>query len=93
MYQFLYIVYDAANDAQTALLHALDIIETASDKNDDKLYFPIIFGAPWSSISIAIAPLLSAFNMGQISSSATSIALSDINRYPYFHRSVLFCLS
>ena len=54
--------------------------------NVNELYFPIVLGAPWSSLSTSTAPVLGTFDMGQISSGATSISLSDTNKYPYFYR-------
>ena len=78
-------VYDAAGDASFSLIQALDI---ANDhvSTENNIYFPIVLGAPWSSISTSTNPVLGAFNMGQISGGATSIALSDTSKYPYFYR-------
>ena len=80
----MHTVYNAGGDSQQALIAALDIIQYQS--TEDQIYYPIVLGAPWSSLSTATASVLGAFNMGQISAGATSIALSDTSRYPYFYR-------
>eukprot|EP01084_Bolivina_argentea_P275120 469103_1 len=79
-------VYDSGSDPQQALLYGLNITQYKNSANIT--HFPIILGMPWSSLSTTIAPILSAFNMGQISASSTSTSLSDPDDYPYFYRTV-----
>eukprot|EP01083_Nonionella_stella_P001232 3601_1 len=80
-------VYDSAGSASQALVHTLDIINTARTQHNET-HFPIILGTPWSSLSSITNPALGAFAMGQISSGATSISLSDTSKYPYFYRTI-----
>ena len=49
---------------------------------------PIVLGLPTSELSISSNPLLSYFNWAQISSSASSIQLSDDKTFPTFYRTV-----
>eukprot|EP01084_Bolivina_argentea_P177958 307696_1 len=86
-YSLNFEVYNVHGDSQLAVIQALDIINKDSTENNTHL--PIILGAPWSSLSSSTALVLGAYNMGQISSSATSIALSDTNKYPYFYRTIV----
>eukprot|EP01084_Bolivina_argentea_P182067 314389_1 len=78
--------FNANSDTHQVMIEALNIINF--DNTNDNVYFPIILGAPWSSLSTLTAPVLGAANMGQISSSATSIALSKTALYPYFYRTI-----
>ena len=66
------------------LKESLKIVQLESTENNT--YCPIILGSPWSSLSMAAAPILNAFDMGLISPGATSVLLSDTNEYPYFYR-------
>eukprot|EP01084_Bolivina_argentea_P278943 476775_1 len=84
-YSFNLQVFNCSRDHQQALLHALNV--TTHTNTPNNTYLPIILGAPWSSLSTAIAPLLGAFNIGQMSV-ATSITLSQTNKYPYFYRTM-----
>ncbi len=45
-------------------------------------------GCTWSSLSTIVSAAFGAFDMGQISSSATSISLSDTPSYRYFYRTI-----
>ena len=83
-------VFDTQQNVQHTLRQTLEIIELKS--NEDNIYFPIILGPAWSSLSSAAGPVLNTFNMGLISQSATSVLLSDTNEYPYFYRSSLSCI-
>eukprot|EP01084_Bolivina_argentea_P317240 550023_1 len=85
-YHFQLQVFDTEGQMHTALLNTLNI--TQSQNKNHSIYFPIILGAPMSSLSTAINPLLGAFNMGQISAASTSISLSDTTKYPYFYRTI-----
>ena len=67
------------------MVHALNLIDL-EDEMINQTYFPIVLGCPWSSLSTITSPALGAFENGQISSGATSIALSDTSRYPHFYR-------
>eukprot|EP01083_Nonionella_stella_P043741 118040_1 len=80
--------FNSHSHRQVALIHTLNITHRYHDPYRKDAYFPIILGAPWSSLSTATAPVLGVFNMGQISASATSIALSETSKYPYFYRTV-----
>eukprot|EP01083_Nonionella_stella_P229338 811836_1 len=80
------VVYDSEATGSIALLKALHIIFTENERNHT--HFPIILGCPWSSLSTMVSPALGAFDMGQISSGATSISLSDTSQYPYFYRTI-----
>lgn len=73
-----------------ALKHAVGIIteNMSNNKNENVIICPIIMGPPWSSFAIRTSPVLGAYNYGQISSSATSIVLSDNNLYPFSYRTV-----
>eukprot|EP01083_Nonionella_stella_P257975 882410_1 len=88
-YEFKIDPFDSRSHRQIALINALNITKKyQSHLNDNHTYFPIGFGTPWSSLSTATAPILGAFNMGQISASSTSILLSETSKYPYFYRTV-----
>ncbi len=80
------LVYDSEGTGSIALVKALHIIHTENERNHT--HFPIILGCPWSSLSTIVSPALGAFDMGQISSTATSISLSDTSAYPYFYRTI-----
>ena len=87
----LYTVHNIEGHSQKALLAALDICKYKSNKTSQHIYFPIILGASWSSLSTVMNPILGAYDMGQISAGATSILLSDTNRYPFFYRYLNNC--
>ena len=77
------------NSKTTSLKSALSISSTNSllwSEDNSTIIIPIVLGMPWSSLSIMTAPALAAFNWSQISSSATSILLSDSSSYPTFYR-------
>eukprot|EP01084_Bolivina_argentea_P258488 435790_1 len=77
--------FDSENNPQRALIHAIAITEFESA---NVYNFPIILGCPWSSLSESAATVLNAYNMGLISSSATSVSLSNTKKYPYFYRTI-----
>eukprot|EP01084_Bolivina_argentea_P163256 284044_1 len=79
-------VVNVGEESRNAVIAALDLIKYKSTK--DHIYFPIVLGAPWSSLSTATAPVFAAYNMGQISASSTSIDLSNTDRYQYFYRTI-----
>ena len=81
-------VFDTQTNVQHTLRQTLEIVEYESDENN--IYFPIILGPAWSSLSSAAGPVLNTFDMGLISESATSVLLSDSDEYPYFYRFVNF---
>eukprot|EP01084_Bolivina_argentea_P282105 482821_1 len=78
--------FDANGSTHQVMVEVLNI--TQLENTDDNVYFPIILGAPWSIFSTLTAPVLGASNMGQISASATSVALSDTTLYPHFYRTM-----
>ena len=59
-----------------------------SDDDDinRQLLFPFILGCAWSSQSIITAPVFSAYNFGQLSSSSTSPTLSNTDKFGQFFR-------
>ena len=77
-------IFDIGYQSHTAIIDTLEVVN--SPNNETHLSFPIILGAPWSAVSITINPILASFNMGQISSFATSTSLSDKTKYPTFYR-------
>eukprot|EP01084_Bolivina_argentea_P257806 434431_1 len=79
-------IYDSKGDGGEALVKALNITDV--ERRQNKTHFPISLGCPWSSLSTITSPVLAAFNMGQISSSSTSVLLSDTSKYPYFYRTI-----
>eukprot|EP00485_Elphidium_margaritaceum_P007900 CAMPEP_0202709426 /NCGR_PEP_ID=MMETSP1385-20130828/21551_1 /ASSEMBLY_ACC=CAM_ASM_000861 /TAXON_ID=933848 /ORGANISM="Elphidium margaritaceum" /LENGTH=792 /DNA_ID=CAMNT_0049368687 /DNA_START=198 /DNA_END=2576 /DNA_ORIENTATION=- len=87
---------DANSDDREAFLHALELVQELvrsegqceGTENSSHVHFPIILGCPWSSLSSLTSPALGAFGNGQISSGATSIALSDNIVHPYFFRTI-----
>jgi len=79
---------DAEGDARHAFLHALDVVHAEDTDNATHVHFPIILGCPWSSLSSLTSPALGAFENGQISAGATSIALSNKQNHPYFFRTI-----
>lgn len=84
---------DAEEDTTVALQHVFDIMNTIEDEVDSNLnltdiILPVVLGCPYSSLSSTTAPALAAINWAQISSTATSISLSDQSRYPSFYRSI-----
>ena len=95
-YRFEIRVLDAEGSSITALKNALIIGEENSDnlivcRNNitnfvTKVNLPIVLGAPWSGLSAMITPALNAFNFIGLSSSASSILLSNVNNFPYFIR-------
>ena len=78
--------FDTQRNVQDTLRKTLEIVQRQSSKNNT--YCPIIVGPPWSSLAVTSAPVLNTFGMGLISESASSIALSDSNEYPYVYRFV-----
>eukprot|EP01084_Bolivina_argentea_P318399 552153_1 len=79
-------VLDAQKDPQEALEKALTVTKYKS--NSTHIYFPLIIGPTWSSLCTSIAPILGIKHMGSISSGATSVVLSNTNKYPYFYRTI-----
>ena len=88
-------VLKSGDDSTRALLHALEISyqdqqsrsNTNQDSNNVTIYdFPIVLGCDWSSLSTVTAPTLSAFEWAQISSSSTSVILSETSSFSYFYR-------
>eukprot|EP01084_Bolivina_argentea_P130094 229685_1 len=71
-------------NAETVLTEIFDITDLYKSHN---LNIPIIGGPEWSGISIITNPLVNTFNMMQISSGATSTALSE-NGYDSFFRTI-----
>eukprot|EP01084_Bolivina_argentea_P138276 243480_1 len=74
-----------------ALKHSVNIITENienNNNNENTIISPIILGCPWSSFSVRTAPVLGAYNFGQIASSATSTALSNTKLYPFFYRTI-----
>lgn len=99
-YTFTIKVFDSKGSTIEAFSHALamrqyvdgnfylnDLILNENSTHKEVL-LPILLGCPWSSLSVSTAPTLGVFNFGQISSSATSIRLSNRNNYPFFYRTV-----
>ena len=78
--------FDTHRNVQDTLRKTLQIVRQESSVND--IHCPIIVGPPWSSLAVTSAPVLNTFGMGLISESASSIALSDSNEYPYVYRFV-----
>ena len=86
-FTFVLEVLDSKGDSINALKHALDIVQVDSlFLSNDTVILPIVLGSPWSSMSAITSPTLAAFDFGSISSTATSIALSDTASYPTFFR-------
>ena len=93
-YTFKLCVLDSDGSTIEALKHSLSIIsfenklvfESLGNSTHRQVLLPIVLGAPWSSLSVATSPVLSGFNFAQISSSATSIQLSDTENFKYFYR-------
>ena len=79
-------VYDDFGDPQSALLVALNMTKKYENSDEDNIYFPIVLGPTWSSISTTTGIIYAAHDMGHISAGATSIALSDTGKFPYFYR-------
>ena len=86
-------VLDALEDPSVALQHVLDLMnsliyETDPNSTSTEIILPIVLGCPYSSLSSVTAPALDTVNWKQISSSATSISLSEKSRYPAFYRTI-----
>ena len=64
-----------------------DCNTTKVPNTNNQFTIPIMFGHPTSSLSATIAPILSAFDWAQISSSATSSELSE-PKFSAFYRTV-----
>eukprot|EP01084_Bolivina_argentea_P206702 352832_1 len=79
-------VYDSEGEISKALESTLQIINSASQCTCNRTHFPIILGCPWSSLSTIVSQVSGASNIGQISSGATSISLSNTIQYKYFYR-------
>ena len=88
-------VLKSGDDSTQALLHALQISYTEESTNgnvwnNSTAYdFPIVLGCDWSSLSTVTAPTLSAFEWAQISSSSTSVILSETSSFSYFYRTIM----
>eukprot|EP01083_Nonionella_stella_P014220 39982_1 len=91
-------VLPSGDDSTNALLHALAISSEGADidfgshgdhdPNASISYnMPIVLGCDWSSLSTVTAPVLSAFSWSQISSSSTSVILSETS-FGYFYRTI-----
>eukprot|EP01084_Bolivina_argentea_P062281 113878_1 len=91
-YEIEVVLLNADSSSVTALKHAVQIISNPSLPSlllsNSTILIPIILGCPWSSMTIMTAPALNAYNFGQISSSSTSIALSDTSIFSYFYRTI-----
>ena len=90
-YYLNFTVLHSGDDSTQALLHALEIsYDNTEEINNDNLSVtvPIVLGCDWSSLSTVTAPTLSAFEWAQISSSSTSVILSETSSFRYFYRSV-----
>ena len=94
-YTFELKVFDSNGSTIEALKHALYIIQhkdnlilNDSDGNNcnKQVLLPMVLGPPWSSMSAIATPVLSGFSFGQISSSSTSVQLSDTDSFAYFYR-------
>ena len=82
-------VFDTQTNVPMTLRESLDIVNlTTSQNSPDHIIMPIVLGPPWSSLTIAAAPILNAYKMGLISEGATSITLSNPDEYMYFYRYV-----
>ena len=86
-------VLASGDDSTQALLHALSISYQEgggedTSFNNQSYDFPIVLGCDWSSLSTVTAPTLSAFEWAQISSSSTSVILSETSSFSYFYRTI-----
>ena len=100
-YEFNILPLDTNGDSVTTINLALDIAQNINNEECSKnqlikfenssyreVVLPLILGAPLSSLNAITVPLLSGFNFGQISSTSTSVLLSDSESYPYFYRTI-----
>ena len=79
----IYLVRDAAASSAQIIIETIDMIHFTS--NETHIYFPLVLGPLWSSLTVVMNPILGAYNKGQIGI-GTSTALSDSSQYPYFYR-------
>ena len=87
------ITLNTEGDTTIALQKVLEIKKNiqrscpCTGSEDHNISVPIVLGQRSSTCSIA-APVLETIHWAQISSSATSILLSDNNKYPTFYRTI-----
>lgn len=84
--------YLVQTNSRTAIIKKWLEVEAAMQETDGSdssdIHVPILLGLPTSQMSIVSNPFLSYFNWGQISSTASSVQLSDSETYPTFHRTM-----
>ena len=87
------IVYNQTKSYKSGSRGILETMDmTQYESNETHIYFPLILGMSGTTWSQRTNPILSSFNMGQISATATSVVLSDTDQFPTFYRYVNFLL-
>ena len=79
----IYLVKDAQAQSSQIIIETINMIDFTS--NETQIYFPLVLGPLFSSLTAIMNPILGAYNKGQIGV-GTSMALSDPSQYPYFYR-------